>query len=183
MRVILASQSPRRKELLAKLIPDFEVIPSEEPDTNTATTPQAYVKEMAFHKAMGVHVTNRDALIIGCDTVVDLDGKILGKPKSRDEAIEMLQSLSGKTHYVHTGVFIIYGIQMYTFCESTAVTFRKLTEGEILQYVDSGAAMDKAGAYGIQECNFVESYDGSYDNVVGFPTERIKPILDKLYKG
>lgn len=179
----MASNSPRRKELLAKIVPDFEVIPSTEPEQSSATEPTAFVKELAFHKAMSVQATNRDALVIGCDTVVDLDGQILGKPSTPDHAKQMLRALSGRTHLVHTGTFIIYQTQTFMFCESTSVTFKQLTDGEIDAYVESGAAMDKAGAYGIQECGFVRSYDGSYDNVVGFPTERVKDVLDKIIKG
>ncbi|MCM1289818.1 MAG: Maf family protein [Corallococcus sp.] len=183
MKIILASNSPRRKELLSKIVPAFDIIPSDEPEVSSATEPTAFVKELAFHKAMSVHAQNRDALVIGCDTVVDLDGQILGKPSTPECAKQMLHALSGRTHFVHTGTFIIYKTQMYSFCESTAVTFRTLTESEIDVYVSGGAAMDKAGAYGIQECGFVESYDGSYDNVVGFPTERIEEILNTLIKG
>ncbi len=180
MRIILASNSPRRKELLSKLVDDFEVIPSNSPEVSSATDPCAYVKELAFHKAMYVHTDNRDALVIGCDTVVDLDGRILGKPKDKEDATRMLRLLSGRTHYVHTGMFVIYRVRMFLICESTAVTFRNLTDKEIADYVDSGAPMDKAGAYGIQECDFVESYEGSYDNVVGFPTERAEKILKEI---
>ncbi len=179
----MASNSPRRKELLAKIVPDFEVIPSTEPEQSSATDPTAFVKELAFHKAMSVHAKNRDALVIGCDTVVDLDGHILGKPSSPDHAKQMLRALSGRTHKVHTGTFIIYKTQTFLFCETTSVTFKQLSDAEIDAYVESGAAMDKAGAYGIQECGFVESYDGSYDNVVGFSTERVKNVLDTLIKG
>lgn len=180
MRIVLASKSPRRRELLSKLVEDFEVIPCDDPEESPATDPCAYVKELAFHKAMRVHNAHPDALIIGCDTVVELDGRILGKPKDAEDAANMLHALSGRTHYVHTGLFVIYRIQMFTLCESTAVTFRELTDEEIADYVASGAPMDKAGAYGIQECGFVESYDGSYDNVVGFPTERMERILKRI---
>lgn len=183
MRIILASNSPRRKELLAKLVKNFEVIPATSPEVSTTTDPVGCVKELAFHKAMEVHGQNRDALVIGCDTVVDCDGEILGKPHSSGEAMEMLSALNGRTHFVHTGVFMIYGRQMWLFCESTAVTFRNVPYEELDRYVQSGAPMDKAGAYGIQECGFVEKYEGSYDNVVGFPTERVAEILEKLDKG
>lgn len=183
MRIILASKSPRRKELLAKVVKDFEVIPALSPEETTTTDPVGCVKELAFHKAMEVYSQNRDALVIGCDTVVDCNGKILGKPHSSEEAMQMLCALNGKTHFVHTGVFVVYGRQMWLFCESTAVTFRNVSRNELEKYVQSGAPMDKAGAYGIQECGFVESYEGSYDNVVGLPTERLAEILEKLDKG
>ena len=183
MRLVLASSSPRRRELLSKITTDFEIIPSAVEENPTATIPTDVVQELASLKAHSVHASNPDALVIGCDTVVDLCGQILGKPHTLVHAKQMLHALSGRTHFVHTGVCIIYQGQVFTFCDSTAVTFRQLADTEIDSYVDSGLAMDKAGAYGIQECGFVESYDGSYDNVVGFPTDRVCTILDTLMKG
>ncbi len=182
MKVILASKSPRRKELLAKIISDFQIVPSTSPETSVESEPQKFVCDLASHKAKEVWQTHKDSLVIGCDTVVELDGKILGKPKDKNDAYSMLRNLSGKTHFVHTGVSILYGNNTHTFCESTAVLFRNLSQQEIADYVQSGAPMDKAGAYGIQECGFVESYQGSYDNVVGFPTEQVAKIIEK-YKG
>ena len=183
MRIVLASSSPRRRELLSKITTDFQIIPSDVEERPTATLPTDVVQELAYVKAVSVHAQNPDALVIGCDTVVDLDGEIMGKPRSPVHAKQMLHALSNRTHFVHTGACIIYKTQVFRFCDSTSVTFRPLTDAEIDNYVNSGLAQDKAGAYGIQECGFVQSYDGSYDNVVGFPTERIAVILDKLMKG
>lgn len=185
MRIILASNSPRRKQLLAKIIDNFEIIPSTAPEVTSETEPKQFVMSLARHKATDVwqsHAASdkRAAVVIGCDTVVELNSKILGKPKSRSNALEMLNTLSGKTHNVHTGVCIICGGEIYSFCETTAVAFRELSAQEMAHYVDGGGAMDKAGAYGIQECDFVENYVGSYDNVVGFPTERIAELLREL---
>ena len=179
----MASNSPRRKELLSKITANFEIIPSMEEERSDSTIPTDVVQDLAYLKATSVHASNPDALVIGCDTVVDLDGLILGKPHSPEHAKQMLHALSGRTHFVHTGACIIYKNQIYKFCDSTSVTFRQLTDIEIDSYVDCGLAMDKAGAYGIQECGFVNTYSGSYDNVVGFPTERISVILDTLMKG
>lgn len=179
----MASSSPRRRELLSKITTEFEIIPSTEEECPTATLPTDVVQELATVKATSVHKRNPDALVIGCDTVVDLNGEIMGKPRSPQHAKQMLRALSGRDHFVHTGVCIIYGQQVFRFCDSTKVTFRALTNAEIDNYVNCGLAMDKAGAYGIQECGFVASFDGSYDNVVGLPTERVKTILDTLTKG
>ncbi len=179
--VILASNSPRRKELLKKLV-DFSVQPAVAEEFSDATDPKQYATDLAKHKAREVSLQNKDAIVIGCDTVVDLDGAILGKPQDEADAFKMLSSLSGKTHFVHTGVCVLHGEKEACFCESTAVTFRQLCDEEIWQYVKSGAPMDKAGAYGIQECNFVQGFVGSYDNVVGLPTERLGEVLKNLYK-
>lgn len=177
MRVVLASNSPRRKELLAEILPEFEIIPSFAPEISNAVLPEEVVVELAEHKARDVWNFNREALVIGCDTVVDLDGKVLGKPANAADACRMLNGLSGKTHFVHTGVCVIFGEDKRVFCETTSVTFRNLTQKEILDYVSGGAPMDKAGAYGIQECGFVSEFSGSYNNVVGLPTERLKKVL------
>lgn len=182
MKVILASQSPRRKELLAKIVSNFLVVPSSCAEISTQSDPKLYVCELATQKATDVWQRNTDALVIGSDTVVELNGVILGKPKNEANATEMLRNLSGKTHNVHTGVCILCGKNKHVFVQTTSVTFRKLSEEEISQYVQSGAPLDKAGAYGIQDCGFVESFVGSYDNVVGFPTEQVAKIIEK-YKG
>ena len=183
MKIVLASSSPRRKELLSKITTEFEIIPSNEEERPLSTNPTDVVQELAYVKAHSVYLQHPDALVIGCDTVVDLDGAILGKPHDDSHAKQMLNALSGRTHFVHTGVCIIYNGQTFKFCDSTSVTFKQLTNDQINHYVNSGLARDKAGAYGIQECGFVTSYDGSYDNVVGLPTERVKIILDTLMKG
>lgn len=181
--IILASNSPRRKELLSKLTCNFSVIPAVSEERSDAKDPCIFVVELAKQKAREVFCSHPDSLVIGCDTVVDLNGRILGKPSDKKEAENMLKSLSGQTHFVHTGACVLFAEKEISFCETTAVTFRKLTDEEIGRYVQSGAPMDKAGAYGIQECGFVEKYSGSHDNVVGFPTERIAEILENLYKG
>lgn len=173
----MASSSPRRKELLAKILPNFEIIPATAPEVSSATEPCMVVAELAEHKALEVWSRNRDALVIGCDTVVDLDGKILGKPCDAADAKRMLFALSGKTHLVHTGVCILCGDKKQVFCETSRITFRELSSEEIDSYIASGGSEGKAGAYGIQDCDFVKSYHGSFDNVVGLPTERLKQCL------
>lgn len=182
-KVILASNSPRRKELLKKITDNFLVIPACFEEFSNAEDPRVYVVELAQNKAKEVYSSHKDALVIGCDTVVDFGGSILGKPVDEADAVRMLKELSDNTHFVHTGVCVLCSDEEITFCETTAVTFRKLSEEDIRSYVESGGPMDKAGSYGIQECDFVEKFDGSFDNVVGLPTERLAKTLEKLSKG
>jgi len=180
MKLILASNSPRRKELLSKLNYSFEVIPSFADEQTNAADPIDTVKELACRKALFVYKSNPDAVVIGCDTVVDLDGKILGKPHDRNDAVSMLKLLSGKTHKVHTGVCVMSKFAVYVFAETTKVKFDVLTDERILSYVDGGSPMDKAGAYGIQDSGFVAEINGSYDNVMGFPSDKADEILKRF---
>ena len=182
MNYILASGSPRRKTLLSKITTNFTVIPSEANEVSTAATPKDMCRELACRKALDIFAKlpvdkRADSTVIGCDTVVDLDGKVLGKPHSPQQATQMLQSLSGRTHLVHTGYCIVSANKILCGTESTLVTFRTLADSEIAAYVASGAPMDKAGAYGIQETDFVAECNGSYDNVMGLPTETLAKLL------
>lgn len=183
MKLILASNSPRRKELLAKLPYTFEVIPAECDEVTPTTVPTDLVCELASRKAKDVYSRHSDCVVLGCDTVVDLDGVVLGKPQDEADAIATLRRLSGVTHKVHTGVCIVCPVGEWLFCDSTDVTFRKLDEREIVDYVRSGAAYGKAGSYGIQDSGFVQSYSGDYDNVVGMPVYKVDKILQQIYKG
>ena len=182
MQLILASSSPRRRELMLKLGYPFDVIPAVGEEVSKAVQPTEVVKELASRKAEEVYAAHPEAAVIGCDTVVDLCGRILGKPRDRDDALAMLRALSGNVHYVHTGVCVLSPVGNWLFCDSTEVRFRRLSEEEIARYVDSGEAFGKAGAYGIQDSNFTESYSGDYDNVVGMPVYRLKTILETIYK-
>ena len=182
MKLILASNSPRRKELLSKLNYTFDVIPADCEEYTNAADPCDMVKELALHKALNVYKQHADCCVIGCDTVVDLGGKVLGKPHSYDEAVAMLTELSGKTHKVHTGVCIMSARAIYLFADTSLVTFDKLSDERIKAYVDTGSPMDKAGAYGIQDSGFVKVITGSYDNVMGLPTERLAKVLQQLFK-
>lgn len=180
--IVLASNSPRRKQLLAKLTADFVVVPSRCAEVTTAALPKDAAKELACHKAFDVfkHLPSDEqygAVVVGCDTVVELDGKVLGKPSDEQHAKQMLAALSGRTHFVHTGYAVYSDNAIYLGVATTEVTFRTLSADEIADYVASGAALDKAGAYGIQETDFAVVVYGSYDNVVGFPTEKIADIL------
>ena len=183
MKLILASNSPRRRELLSKLPYPFEVIPSGVEENSTASDPTQLVQELAKLKATDVFRNHPDCIVLGCDTVVDFNGEVMGKPKDHADAARMLHALSGKTHYVHTGVCVLSPLGNWLFCDSTAVTFRSLSEKEIADYIDSGEADGKAGAYGIQDdSHFAASYDGDFDNVVGLPVYRVKEILEKISK-
>lgn len=180
MRIILASASPRRKELLEQLGLDFEIIVSDIEEVITETEPGRVVEELSAQKAEAVfHQTEGDVLVIGADTVVALEGNILGKPKSKENAKEMLRCLQARSHGVYTGVTLYTrkGEKEFrnTFYECTNVKFYPMTESEIKWYVETGEPMDKAGAYGIQGlgAKFVEKISGDYNNVVGLPIARI----------
>ena len=181
MRIILASASPRRKELLKQIGFDFEVVTSHVEEKATSLKPDRVVEELSHQKAEAVRELfspcNEELLIIGADTVVALDGCILGKPADSDEAIEMLERLQGRQHEVYTGVTVFYhGAEaadwtVKCFHERTAVKFYPMTKREIMEYVKTGDPLDKAGAYGIQGfcARYIKAVEGNYDNVVGLP--------------
>ena len=174
--IILASASPRRKELLATAGLDFTVkVTDVEEKIEEGLTPDAVVMSLALQKAQAVALENPDSVVIGADTVVVLDGKILGKPESEENAVEMLASLSGRSHIVYTGVALIKGDKVKNFCEATQVEFYDLTKEEIEAYVATKDCMDKAGAYGIQSrgCVLISKIDGDYFNVVGLPVSKV----------
>lgn len=182
MKVILASNSPRRKELLAEANIDFCVIPSDfdEPKNNNGLSPEKYVESLAYGKAKSVY-DKKGGIVIGADTVVVLGGEILGKPSSKTEAVKMLTALSNKTHEVITGYAVLSKDKTYTGFEKTLVTFNELSLNLINDYVDTGSPLDKAGGYGIQDgYPLVKEIRGDYDNVVGLPTYKILQILAEL---
>ena len=182
MKIVLASQSPRRKELLARMgVEEFEVCPSaDEENAPAGLTPDRLVEYLSAEKAR--QVAGRfgpEDIIIAADTVVAVDDRVLGKPHSRDEAVEMLAMLSGRSHAVYTGVTVRRGDVVCTEYECTRVTFRPLSGSEIEAYVDTGEPMDKAGSYGIQGrgCLLVEGIEGDYYNVMGLPVCRLGQML------
>ena len=183
-RVILASASPRRKELLARLVPDFEIIAADiDEDALTGADPIDSAIRIARAKAEKIGSDNQDALVIAADTIVfTKDGgtfRQLGKPADAVEAREMLRHLSGREHTVVTGVCLMRGRELRSFAETTDVQFRALHESEINEYVATGEPLDKAGAYAIQggAAAFVESYSGSLSNVIGLPMEALETNL------
>ena len=186
MKMILASRSPRRKELLHRLNYPFDIIfPNvDESILETNSKPKPYCICLAEMKANDISQHYPHALVIGADTIVVLEDKILNKPNDRVHAENMLEALSGKTHQVYTGICLqsIENNIQHTFTEITMVTFRKLDKEDILHYIAFYPPYDKAGSYGIQDWSaiFVENIQGCYDNVVGFPLSRFYQELKKL---
>jgi septum formation protein len=181
-RLILASNSPRRRYLLEKAGLEFTVIPSELDESSVIrSSPESYVKSLAEAKARDISNRYPDSWIIGADTIVFIDNTILGKPASRDEARAMLKSLSAKTHQVHTGYCICHKATDHFFseCVTTDVSFKNLSKKEIDWYINSGEPFDKAGAYAIQGIGtfLVKRINGSYTNVVGLPVCEVLEYL------
>lgn len=171
-KIILASASPRRKELLTTAGVEFEVLVSEADETvPEGTAPKDAAIMTAEKKALAVAENSRDSVVIGADTIVVIDGKILGKPKDEADAADMLRTLSGREHDVITGVCITDGEKTEKFAQVSRVRFYALIEDEITAYVATKEPMDKAGSYGIQGrgCVLVESIEGDYFNIVGLP--------------
>ena len=182
MHLILASQSPRRKELLGLFGIPFTVRVADIDETmDPAADPAHEVARVSRCKALAVSREEAD-VVIAADTIVVCQGKVLGKPHSEEEAVQMLSMLSGRDHQVMTGVTVLCGEKEAVFTEVTDLHFRQLTEKEILRYVQSGEPMDKAGAYGIQggAALFCEKMDGDYYNVMGLPVCRLGETLKEL---
>ena len=179
MRLILASQSPRRREMLALMDYEYEVIVSDANEDVPPCTPAEFVEKLAERKAEAVFSSHEDCCVIGADTIVYLDGSIIGKPKDRDDAFRILSLLSGRTHTVYTGVAILANGKRHLFHDETEVTFAPLSPEEIRAYIGTGEPLDKAGAYGIQGPGslLVERINGSYFNVIGMPNQRLYKAL------
>ena len=186
MKFILASSSPRRRELLLRLQTPFDIIL---PDVDESIippdgSPETYCTALAELKANDISQHYPNNLVIGSDTIVVLDDQIMGKPDDKAQAQNMLETLSGKTHHVYTGVCLKWAERNihHLFAEITTVTFRELSEADINHYIESCPPYDKAGSYGIQDWSavFVQEIKGCYDNVVGFPISRFYEELKKL---
>ena len=179
-KFIVASSSPRRRELLEFFGFDFKVIPSGA-DENLQENIDACeaVKELSKRKAESVFAENKDAVVLGCDTVVSLDGAILGKPSDEEDARKMLRILSGRTHQVFSGVTIMDKDKTETFAVCSEVQFYELSDEDIDSYIKTGEPMDKAGAYGIQGLGgaLVRKIDGDYYNIVGLPISKTIKVL------
>jgi septum formation protein len=185
MKIVLASESPRRREILSSLGLDFDVVLPEIDETPLpGEAPRAVALRLARLKAG--HVSSRTpGICIGADTVVDVDGVSFGKPKDSGEALFMLRSLSGREHLVHTGIALASeGAILQSGLETTKVVFGNLTEDEILGFTESGEGLDKAGAYAIQGRGalLVERIEGCYYNVVGLPAFRLHAMLKKIFE-
>jgi septum formation protein len=181
MKYILASASPRRRELLSQVLPAFEVIPAvAEEKVNLSLFPEQVACGLAEAKCDEVFLAHPDCTVIGCDTIVVFGGQILGKPKDREDAVSTLKRLSGKIHNVITGVCVRRGDKKLVDFANTEVRFNVLDDKFINEYVDGGSPMDKAGSYGIQDGGVVKEYYGSYTNVVGLPVGLVKKMLDEV---
>ena len=180
-KIILASASPRRKELLEQIGLSFQIEPARGEEHITSVIPREVVEELSYQKAMEVAQLHKeeDTLILGADTIVVYDNQIMGKPADEEEAKAMLRQLSGKTHCVFTGVTAVLWEDkektVRTFSEKTEVTFYPMSEEEIMFYVKIREPMDKAGAYGIQGigAKYIQAICGDYNNVVGLPVARL----------
>ena len=183
-KIVLASASPRRVELLGSLGLDFDVVASmADEDVDPLMEPRKMVEELARRKASAVSVRHRGSVVLGADTIVCVDGKVLGKPADAEDAARMLQDLQGREHVVYTGVCVMWadeGIQE-TASEATLVRFASMSRREIEDYVESKEPMDKAGAYAIQGLGsiFITGITGDYSNVVGLPLRLTGILLGK----
>lgn len=183
MKLILASSSPRRKDILTEYGYRFDILSKDVDESmDINASPIDNVKAVALRKASAI-APIYDSIIIGCDTIVVLDDKIYGKPHSEEDAFSMLRSLSGKYHSVISGVAIIFNNDIYNFAVTSKVKFKDLTDEDIKNYIDTKEPFGKAGSYAIQGIgrSLVECYEGSLNNIIGLPIEDIKPILDKYY--
>lgn len=183
MAVILASQSPRRKELLGHLVTEFKVEPADIDETvREKDQPEEYVMRMAREKAKHVASQHPDDLVIACDTIVVAKGEILGKPVDRGDAFRMLKMMSGATHHVYTAAVLRRGRKTASALVPAKVLFFDLTDEEINNYLDTNEYADKAGAYGIQGRAglFVKKVDGDYYSIVGFPLGVINQMLKEF---
>ena len=181
--LILASKSPRRNDILTRHGFEFSILVANFNELDQTNEPVKTAVQNAYGKAMAVFesIDYTKAVVLGADTVVCLDGEILGKPKNAVHAKQMLETLSGKTHEVVTGYAIISSKEKLSAHAVSTVTFNDLTPELIEEYVNSGLPLDKAGAYGIQDgYPLVKSFNGSFNNIVGLPIEEIKPILNRM---
>ncbi|MGA1307051.1 MAG: Maf family protein [Candidatus Kapaibacteriota bacterium] len=190
--LILASQSPRRRQLLSQIGLDFSVLPADidEDAVSLTLTPVDYVRELSERKALCIReeIGGAKAIILGADTIVVIDGRILNKPANPDEAYAMLKQLSNRMHEVFTGITLVesHTGRIVSEVQRTEVYFRELEDKEIWDYIASGSPMDKAGAYGIQEdygAVFVSKINGCYYNVVGLPLEKLYGMLSSTSLG
>jgi len=183
-KVILASKSPRRQELLRLMDIDFRVVLKEVDESYPADlSPEEVAVYIANKKAEAFDEDITDEVVLTADTIVVIDGQILGKPETAEHAVQMLKTLSGRVHRVITGVCLLHNHQYNKFFDVSEVFFRKLTDEEICSYVEQYSPLDKAGSYGIQErigLIGIERINGSYTNVVGLPTEKVYQQLKNL---
>jgi len=184
-KLILASRSPRRADILRRENMEFVVrIPPDVEGGEASSDPAQYVLSLSRRKAASIAKEVENAIVLGADTIVVLDGEILGKPQDRENAFSILKKLSGRTHRVYTGVTLVnkYNGKVVSDYDVTEVKFNQLDDEKIWAYIDTKEPMDKAGAYGIQGMGgfLVESIQGSLDNVIGLPTGKLKEMLAEI---
>lgn len=182
-RIILASGSPRRKELLTQVGLKFEIIPAVGEEITASKEPDKTVLELSYNKTLEIQQSEgKSAVIIGADTVVAHEGRILGKPKDREDAVKMISALRNGCHSVFTGVTILYEETVKSFVAETKVYVYDMTDAEVEKYINFGECYDKAGAYGIQGAfaEYVEKIEGDYNNVVGMPVSRLMKELKNM---
>ncbi|MEE0800678.1 MAG: Maf family protein [Gemmiger sp.] len=180
MSLILASGSPRRRELMALITRDYRVVASDVDESRIrADSPAHLAQALATAKARAVAQEYPDDVVIGCDTVVDCDGEVFGKPRDEEDALRMLRALSGRTHRVHTGICVCRGTEAAATVETTAVQFAAIPEDELLAYVRTPEPYDKAGAYAIQgrAAVWCSGIAGCYYNIMGLPVHRLAQLL------
>ena len=183
MKIVLASNSPRRKELLARYGYEFEVIPSHIEETlDSNLSPKENVKNLAKSKCLDVYKNNADKVVIGADTIVVYQNEIFGKPNDRNHAFEMLKKLQGNIHEVMTGICIIGNNKIYNEVVVSQVEFYPMSDEEINEYIATKEPNDKAGAYAIQGIGgkYIKRFIGDYDNIVGLPIGLVDQILKKI---
>lgn len=180
--IILASASPRRKEILGNHNIPFRVEVSEVDESHDDMLPKDLVMELSRRKAKVIAEKFQNDIIIGADTVVSINERILEKPVDDEDAFNMINMLQGKSHQVYTGVTIISPKKDITFSEKTDVYVHKMSPEEIREYIDSGEGRDKAGSYAIQGVfgKYIDKYEGDYENVVGLPGDRVEEIIKQL---
>ena len=177
-KVLLCSASPRRRELLQKLVREFSVTKSDAEESSRYLRPHLRVMDLAKQK--NAVVSEKDVVVISSDTLVYHNGKYYGKPRDKEDAYRMLRELSGVKHWVYTGVCLRFGDSEECFYDKAAVLFQPLSEEEIRAYVEGFSPLDKAGAYGIQDGVVVKSYIGSFDTIMGLPTEILGQKLEQM---
>ncbi len=183
MSIILASASPRRRQLMELITPDFQVCTSDVDESKiTADNPKMLAVRLARAKCLAVAENHTGKVVIGCDTVVEISGEVLGKPSDEADAKRMIALLSGKTHFVHTGVCVCRNGLCVSFADTTRVSFDDIAASDIDEYVKTKEPYDKAGAYGIQgwAAKYTRSISGCYYNVMGFPVAHISRLLRKI---
>ena len=181
MKLILASASPRRRDLLTRAGLHFDVLPAHIDEAiHPHEPPTDYVQRLALEKAQAIHALHPAATVLAADTTVVLDNEILNKPTSLSDAERMLRALSGRTHQVHTGIAIVGPTTQRTQVETTSVVFTHIPDKDLTEYLATGDSLDKAGAYGIQgyAARWIKSIEGDFFNVVGLPTATISLLSD-----